>query len=160
MYLGGTLYPGRDRMWHGPEHGGSAGHFTDITYSAQSRFSRRLGACWTNARMRTTPEKVRHIATLRHLMAQVADLQRQRGELDALRGGSEQTLEAAAQFAKVDSALRVARLSLAQILMSLPASERTRFIKVHGLPRSEGHRRSAAQAGADGTQRAEGSTAL
>jgi hypothetical protein len=60
----------------------------------------------------------------------VADLQRQRRELDALQG-AEQPLDLALQFAKLDSLLRFARLALAQILDSLPASERAHFIKVH-----------------------------
>jgi hypothetical protein len=81
--------------------------------------------------MKTTAEKARHISMLRYRMAQVADLQRQRGELDALKPGAEQQLDLAAQFAKLDSALRVARHAMAQILEGLPPSERTHFIKVH-----------------------------
>ena len=45
--------------------------------------------------------------------------------------GPEQPLDLALQFAKLDSALRFARLALAQILDSLPVSERALFIKVN-----------------------------
>jgi hypothetical protein len=83
------------------------------------------------AAMTTTAEKARHIGMLRYRMAQVADLQRQRRELDALKGAG-QPLDLALQFAKLDSALRFARLALAQILDSLPAPDRARFIRVHG----------------------------
>ena len=83
----------------------------------------------------TLTETARQIATLRHRMAQVAGLQRQRVELNALVGGAGQPLDLAIQFAKLDSALRIARLALAQILHSLPASERTRFIRVHAPSR-------------------------
>jgi hypothetical protein len=82
--------------------------------------------------MRTIAETARHIAMVRYRMAQVADLQRERQELNRLNAGAEKQLDLAIQFAKLDSALRVARLALADILRSLPASERARFIKVHG----------------------------
>jgi hypothetical protein len=82
--------------------------------------------------MRTIAETARHIAMVRYRMAQVADLQRQREELNTLNEGAAKELDLAIQFAKLDSALRVARLALAAILRSLPASERARFIKVHG----------------------------
>lgn len=84
--------------------------------------------------MKTTAEKARQIARLRYRMAQVADLQRQRKELEALRVAAAQPRDLATQSARLDSALRVARLALAQSLQSLPASERTHFIKVHGAP--------------------------
>jgi len=83
------------------------------------------------AAMTTTAEKARHVGMLRYRMAQVADLQRQRRELAALKS-AEQPVDLALQFAKLDSALRFARSALAQILESLPASERAHFIKVHG----------------------------
>lgn len=86
--------------------------------------------------MTTTAEKARHIGMLRYRMAQVADLQRQRRELDGLKGAG-QPLDLALQFAKLDSALRFARLALAQILDSLPAPERAHFIKVHAAKPSE-----------------------
>jgi hypothetical protein len=75
-------------------------------------------------------------ALAHYRMAQVADLQRQRTELAALKG-AEQPVDLALQFAKLDSALRFARLALAQILDSLSTSERTRFIRVHGPKPSE-----------------------
>ncbi len=84
--------------------------------------------------MTTTADKARQIARLRYRMAQVADLQRQRRELEALSLAAEQPLDLAAQSARLDSALRIARLALAQSLQSLPASERRHFIKVHGAP--------------------------
>ena len=83
----------------------------------------------------TITEKARQTATLRYWMAQVADLQRQRVEFNALVGGAERPLDLAIPFAKLDSGLRVARLALAQMLQSLPASERARFIRVHAPSR-------------------------
>ncbi len=84
--------------------------------------------------MTTTADKERQIARLRYRMAQVADLQRQRRELEALSAAATQPLNLATQSARLDSALRIARLALAQSLQSLPASERTHFIKVHSAP--------------------------
>lgn len=79
----------------------------------------------------TPADKARQIATLRYRLAQVAGLQRQHSHLKALPLGVRQSLDIAIQFAKVDSALRVARQVLVQSLYSLPASERSHFIKMH-----------------------------
>jgi len=79
----------------------------------------------------TPVEKARQIATLRHRMAQVATLQRQHAQLKALPIAARQSLDIAIQFARLDSALRIARQALARSLYSLPASERSRFIKMH-----------------------------
>jgi hypothetical protein len=90
------------------------------------------------APMRTDPmqetddrEKGRRVAALRYRMARVADLQRQREELDLLSRDGRERLAVAPEIAKLDSALRVARLALADQLHRLSLSERLQFIKLH-----------------------------
>ena len=79
----------------------------------------------------TTDEKARRIEAISHRLFQVAELQKRYEELEALRSGPRQPLDFAAQLAQLSSKLRIARLALAQTLHSLPAVERTHFIKMH-----------------------------
>ncbi len=79
-------------------------------------------------------EKARRLGALRYRLARVADLQRQREELDSL-ARDQRSLGVAAEIAKLDSALRVARLALAEHLQRLPVSERFQFIKLNAHDR-------------------------
>lgn len=83
-----------------------------------------------NTRM-ITNETAQQLQILRYRLAQVADLQRQRQELTALATRATYSVEWALQMARLDSALRIARHMLAQLLKSLPRAECLRFIKAH-----------------------------
>jgi hypothetical protein len=85
-----------------------------------------------------TRDMGRQISMLRYRMAQVSDLQRQRKELNALKGSAEEPLDLAMQIARVESALRIARLVMAQLLHSLPESERRELIQTHARSRHDG----------------------